>query len=149
MLRMHDKLTLRAMEGFVNSLLAVLALLGLALSCPNNTLFSKGRGRQLQVVIPRRPREDPVNVVVDATGLRVFGEGECKVCKHGVDKRRPWRSLHLGVEPGGHDMVAAVESTLIARASFRHPASRGTCCLGGPEAHVNSLGMPIRVWGCA
>ncbi|MCP4363804.1 MAG: IS5 family transposase [Planctomycetes bacterium] len=102
MLRMHYKLTLRSMEGFVNSLFA---LLGLALSCPDYTLFSKGRGRQLQVAIARRLPKGPVDIVVDSTGLKVYGEGEWKVRKHGVSKRRTWRKLHLGINPDNHDIV--------------------------------------------
>ena len=37
-------------------------------------------------------------IVFDATGLKVFGEGEWKVRKHGYSKRRTWRKLHLGVD---------------------------------------------------
>ena len=36
--------------------------------------------------------------MIDATGLKVFGEGEWKVKKHGVGKRRQWRKLHLAVD---------------------------------------------------
>lgn len=103
MLRLHYKLSLRAMEGFVNSLFA---WLGLPLSCPHHTVFSKGRGRALQVSIPRRLSGGPVTVVVDATGLKVFGEGEWKVRKHGQAKRRRWRKLHLGARLESQDIVA-------------------------------------------
>lgn len=104
MLRLHYKLSLRSMEGFVNSLFA---LLNLPLTCPDYTLFSKGRGRGLQVAIPRRLPDGPVNVVVDSTGLKVFGEGEWKVRQHGVGKRRTWRKLHLGVDPNTQDVIMA------------------------------------------
>ncbi len=66
MLRVHYNLTLRSMEGFVNSLFD---LLGLPLSCTDYTLFSKGRGRDLQVSIPRRLPKGAVDIVVDSTGL--------------------------------------------------------------------------------
>ena len=104
MLRLHYGLTLRSMEGFVNSLFG---LLGLPLRCPDYTLFSKHRGRQLAVAVPRRLPAGPVEVVVDATGLKVFGEGEWKVRKHGAGRRRTWRKLHLGVDPGSHDIIMA------------------------------------------
>ena len=39
-----------------------------------------------------------IHIVVDSTGLKVLGEGEWKVRKHGVSKRRTWRKLHLGVD---------------------------------------------------
>jgi hypothetical protein len=35
------------------------------------------------------------DLVIDSTGLKVFGEGEWKVRKHGAEKRRVWRKLHL------------------------------------------------------
>ncbi len=46
-------------------------------------------------------------MVIDSTGLKVFGEGEWKVRKHGAEKRRVWRKLHLAVDPVTHDIVAA------------------------------------------
>ena len=38
-------------------------------------------------------------IAIDSTGLKIFGEGESKVRKHGFSKRRTWRKLHLGVDP--------------------------------------------------
>ena len=35
---------------------------------------------------------------MDSTGLKVYGESEWKVRKHGPSKRRTWRKLHLGVD---------------------------------------------------
>ena len=32
-----------------------------------------------------------IHLVVDSTGLKVYGEGEWKVRQHGVTKRRTWR----------------------------------------------------------
>ncbi len=45
-------------------------------------------------------------VVVDSTGVKVYGEGEWKTRQHGISKQRTWRKLHLGVDeeranPGG------------------------------------------------
>lgn len=42
------------------------------------------------------------------TGLKVYGEGEWKVKKHGTDgKRRVWRKLHLAVDTDTHEIIAA------------------------------------------
>ena len=38
------------------------------------------------------------HLVVDSTGLKVYGEGEWKIRKHGWSKRRTWRKLHLSVD---------------------------------------------------
>ena len=49
--------------------------------------------------------------MVDATGVKVFGEGEWKVRQHGYSKRRTWRKLHIGVNEGSGEIVAAVVAT--------------------------------------
>ena len=56
----------------------------------------------------RQPSKGRItDLVIDSTGLKVFGEGEWKVRKHGAEKRRVWRKLHLAVDPVTHDIVAA------------------------------------------
>ncbi len=44
---------------------------------------------------------------IDSTGLKVFGEGEWKVKKHGKARRRIWRKLHLAVDAGTHEVICA------------------------------------------
>lgn len=41
------------------------------------------------------------------TGLKVFGEGECKFKKHGIEKRRTWHKLHLALDVDAHEVVSA------------------------------------------
>lgn len=104
-------LTNRGVEGFVRSLFE---LMGIDLPVPDHTTLST-RGKTLEVEVSRRVK-GPVHVVVDSSGLKVYGEGEWKVRKHGWSKRRTWRKLHLMIEPesgeimgvdvtraGGHD----------------------------------------------
>ncbi len=47
------------------------------------------------------------HLVIDSTGLKVFGEGEWKVRKHGKERRRIWRKLHLAVDSNTHEVVCA------------------------------------------
>ena len=50
----------------------------------------------------------PVHLVVDSTGLKIFGEGEWLVQKHktrGI--RRRWRKLHLGLDLASGAIVCA------------------------------------------
>ena len=48
-----------------------------------------------------------MHLVVDSTGLNVYGEGEWKVRQHGWSKRRTWRKLHIGVnEATGGEIVS-------------------------------------------
>ena len=50
----------------------------------------------------------PRYVVIDSTGLKVFGAGEWYVRKHGMDKgrRRIWRKLQLAVDEETKEIVA-------------------------------------------
>jgi len=48
------------------------------------------------------------HIVVDSTGLKVYGEGEWKVRQHGYSKRRTWRKLHLSVNEATHSIEAVV-----------------------------------------
>ena len=52
----------------------------------------------------------PIHVVIDSTGLKVYGEGEWKVRQHGYSKRRTWRKLHLAIDESNSQIVAVVLS---------------------------------------
>jgi hypothetical protein len=88
-------LPLRQTEGF---LLSIFDLLGIILPVPDYTTICKRAGGLL-VDLPVRGSDGPIHVVIDSTGLKVYGEGEWKVKIHGKSKRRAWRKLHLGVNP--------------------------------------------------
>ncbi len=92
-LRLIYHLPLRQTEGFVESLLHVM---GLDLSTPDHSTLSR-RQAGLQVALPINPTQEPIHVVVDSSGLKVYGEGEWKVRQHGWSVRRTGRKLHLGV----------------------------------------------------
>lgn len=101
------RLPYRATEGLLKSLMR---LNGLDLPVPDHTHMSR-RAAQLSVKIPRRPRRGPVHVVVDSTGLKIFGEGEWKVRQHGVGKRRTWRKIHLAVDETAKDIIGIEVTT--------------------------------------
>ncbi len=65
------------------------------------------RASTVKVAYRQPPKGKATDLVIDSTGLKVFGEGEWKVRKHGAEKRRVWRKLHLAVDPVTHDIVAA------------------------------------------
>ena len=96
-------LPLRATGGLVSS---VLRVLGVGLPAPDYTTLCR-RARSLEVGLSAPARRGPLHLVVDSTGLKVYGEGEWKVRLHGVDKRRTWRKLHLMIEHRGQAVVAA------------------------------------------
>ena len=46
-------------------------------------------------------------MVIDATGLKVYGAGEWLVEKHGERGKRSWRKLHLAVDPNTGEILAS------------------------------------------
>ena len=101
------RLALRTTQGLLSS---VLKLLKVALPVPDYTTLCRRR-RSLAVSLPRRAKDEPLHVVVDATGVKVCGEGEWKVRCHGGSKRRTWRKLHVGVDEASGEIVAAVATS--------------------------------------
>jgi Transposase DDE domain len=60
-----------------------LALLGLDLPIPDHTTFSR-RGGRLTVSPQRAERNEPLHLLVDSTGVKIYGEGEWLDQKHGA-----------------------------------------------------------------
>jgi len=58
------------------------------------------------VRLPIRVEDQPRHVVVDATGLKVYGAGEWQIRKHRATRCRSWRKLHLGVDEKTKEIVA-------------------------------------------
>src|SRR5262249_39797623 len=52
------------------------------------------------------PQSGPRHIVIDATGLRVYGAEEWHVRQHRVCRRRTWRKLHLGIDETTKEIVA-------------------------------------------
>ena len=100
-------LPLRATEGLTRSLIN---LLKVELSVPCYTTLCRRR-RSLKVELPRLRKSEPLHLVVDSTGIKVYGEGEWKVRQHGYSRRRTWRKLHIGVDEATLEFVAVVVST--------------------------------------
>jgi len=95
-------LALRQTQGF---LISLARMLNLEVQIPHYSTLSR-RAAKLFVPSHAYPRcGRPVHLVIDATGLKVFGEGEWKVRAHGVGKRRVWRKLHLGVDEQTNEIL--------------------------------------------
>lgn len=105
-LRAVYHLALRATEGLARS---VFVLLEVALPVPSYSTLSR-RAAELSIALGARPRSTPLHLVIDASGFKVYGEGEWKVRQHGWSKRRTWRKLHLAVDEATGEIVAAVAS---------------------------------------
>ncbi|MFO4671679.1 IS5 family transposase [Vibrio cholerae] len=104
MMKRIFSMPLRTLQGFIDS---VFLLAHVPLQCPHYTCISR---RAKQVEVSFKPQTSGVvrHLAIDATGLKVYGEGEWKVKKHGTDgKRRVWRKLHLAVDTNTHEIIAA------------------------------------------
>lgn len=100
-------LPLRATEGLLASLIQ---LLSVELPVPCYTTLCRRR-QAVEVSLPRRAASGSRHLVVDSTGVKIYGEGEWKVRRYGWSKRRTWRKLHLGVDETTGEVVAAVVTT--------------------------------------
>jgi hypothetical protein len=89
------RLSLRAIEGLAQNLTVITRQ---GLSTPDYSTLSR-REAALSIDIGARLNSDERHVlVVDSTGLKVFGEGEWKVKIHGTNIHRTWRKVHLLVD---------------------------------------------------
>lgn len=103
MLRLAFGRPWRQTEGLLGSLMR---LLGLDLPVSDHTTFSR-RSADLAVAAALTSTDGPVAVVIDPTGLKVFGTGEWHLEKHGGQARRSWRKLHLAVSPDTGEILAS------------------------------------------
>jgi transposase len=104
-MRVLLRLPLRGCEGFLQTLLK-----SSGLAVPDYTTLSR-RGKTLSVRLPQTSRGENIWLVVDSSGLKIYGEGEWKVRMHGVGKRRTWRKLHIGVDASTGEIVAGALTT--------------------------------------
>ncbi len=101
MIRSVFHLPLRALEGFLRSLIC---LMQVPLPIPSYTQICR-RANHLGQKLCKLSNSRVTDLVIDSTGLKVYGEGEWKVRIHGYSKRRTWRKLHLGVCPDSNEIV--------------------------------------------
>lgn len=130
----------RQTEGFVAS---IVALLGIRLAVPDYTTMNR-RARTVEVPLAAGNQQGAIHIVVDSTGLKVYGEGEWKVRQHGISKRRTWRKLHIGVDESSNLILSAAVTTnacddasmlagLLAQAKESCPDGIGQCSADGAD----------------
>jgi len=106
MLGMVFGLRLRQSEGFLSS---VLDMMELDLPVPDHTTLSRrarvwkplARSNDCQLVA-----SGSLHVLVDSTGLKIYGAGQWLEEKHGTKSRRGWRKLHLAVDADSGEIIA-------------------------------------------
>ena len=109
-LRMLFHLPLRQTEGFVASLLR---LMGRHLNAPDHTTLCR-RNRDVLVPALRRADDGPIHLIVDSTGLKIYGAGEWCSRKHRkATERGGWRKLHIGVDDDGYVVTEALTQSTV------------------------------------
>lgn len=108
----------RQTQGFPHSLLA---LMKLELSVPDDSTLARRRGA-LTITLPVKESAAPRHLVVDATGIKVSGEGEWKVRQHGDSYRRTWRKLHCCGDQATFEIVRESIHSARWRARTTHAA---------------------------
>lgn len=107
LIRTYYNKPLRALVGF---LLSIVSLLKLSLKVPSYTQICR-RAQELHKALKKLSNKRPKDIVFDSTGLKVYGEGEWKVRKHGASKRRTWRKLHIGLDLDSQEIIVAELTT--------------------------------------
>ena len=105
-LRAVYQLPYRQTVGFAQS---IFDLMGAGVTVPDYTLLCK-RGVSVTVDLGATASDEGKHLVIDSTGLKIYGEGEWKVRQHGYSKRRTWRKLHIGVNAETQQIEAMVLS---------------------------------------
>lgn len=129
-LRNLFRLPLRATEGLLASLIE---LLQLPIACPDFSTLCR-RQKSLEIPAYKSPTQSPVHLVVDATGIKIYGEGEWKMRQHGKEKRRTWRKLHIAVNESTQDIVMAV----VTEANV-HDSEMLSALLNGTKLNVDQV----------
>ena len=106
MIRQVFRLPLRQTQGFMNSLITALDI---AITIPDFSSLSKR-----SVALPRHKLTQELApgsiVIVDSTGLKVYGKDEWHQEKHDIAARRTWRKLHLAIDEN-HQIIACELTT--------------------------------------
>lgn len=106
-LRFRFHLGLRTTQGFAKSLAE---MMGTNMAIPNYTTISRRLKKLYPKIQKKVSSEKNLHIIIDSTGLKVYGEGEWKVRQHGYSKRRTWKKLHLGVDESNSQIHSVVLS---------------------------------------
>ncbi len=99
-------LAYRQTQGFLESLIGIL---GWKVKVPDYSVIHR-RHKSLQIQVKAGGSGDKY-LVVDSTGMKVYGEGEWKVRQHGYSKHRTWRKVHLAVNEGTGEIESCAMTT--------------------------------------
>ena len=81
-------------------------VLSYELAVPDHSTVSRRAAQLTSVAQDSLPR-GPLHVLIDSTGLKVYGAGEWLLERHDQRGRRAWSKLHLAVDADSGQIVAA------------------------------------------
>lgn len=102
--KIHFRLSYRMLQGFAQSFLTPQMPNNKA---PNYSLVCK-RVQNLGKVLPKLTSTQSNTMIVDASGMKVCGEGEWKVKIHGRGRPRKWLKVHIAIDPETQEIIAEV-----------------------------------------
>jgi len=105
MLKIKFRLPYRALEGFAKSLFRKKEFL-----IPTYSLICK-RVAKLDIQLEKLESARPVVVILDASGMKICGEGEWKVKIYGKARPRKWVKLHLAIDAESGVILAECTTT--------------------------------------
>jgi hypothetical protein len=100
------RLPLRATQGLLGS---IFQMMKLELELPHYSTLARRR-RKLSINLPRFSSDEPIHLLVDSTGIKVYGNGEWMRLKHHKGKpakHRRWRRVHLAIDAETLSIIAA------------------------------------------
>jgi hypothetical protein len=96
-------LRLRQTEGLMRS---VFNLMDIYILVPDHTTLSRRAQKWKPTARRNLPLPDgPLHVLVDNTGLKVYGAEQWLEEKHGARSRRDWRKFHLAVDANSGEII--------------------------------------------
>ena len=137
---------LRSTQGFLEGLKNSLGIEGIGI--PHYSCFSR-RSKDVKINLSKKAKKQgATDVVVDSTGLKIYGEGEWKMRTHGKGKRRTWRKFHVAVNPKTGEILS-MELTKGNRADCKmmRPLLKGLKCIrrvyaDGARTQQQNASMP-------
>ena len=105
MIKIHYKMPYPMLEGFSRFFFEKFK----KIKVPTYSLTCK-RAKGLSTKLPKLSSCRPKTVIVDATGIKVQGEGEWKIKIHGKGRPRKWIKLHVAINERTQEIVGEIST---------------------------------------
>jgi hypothetical protein len=132
LVKTNYQLAYRQSAGFLKSLFVLMGKPDYPI--PDYSTLCRRNGDLSIAISNRLDKGENLIVGIDSTGLKVCGEGEWKVRKHGWSKHRTWRKLHVCVDLVSQEILS-VELT----GNDEDDASVGAVMLKGKTGNLGSF----------